>query len=91
MSEQNTRHLLFLSSGLSIFTAIVAIFLGVRGSQGLAAVFLLFAIAGAVMAGVIYKRYTALRNARWHRELAENEHRMQQALADGGSQTIDDR
>lgn len=84
MTERNARQLMTLTSGMSTFTAIVAIFLGLRGSQGLALVFLLFAITGSIMSWIIYRRYIALRRQRWNLELSEAEEDLTETLTSDG-------
>src|SRR5207237_7091139 len=66
--------------GLSRFAAAASIMLGLRHSQGAAVLFLVLAVVGCAITWVSYKRYTALRNARWRSELAKTENELHQVL-----------
>lgn len=72
-TEKGAQAILITVGMSSIFAFVVAITLGLRGDQGVAALFLIFALADSVVAWIAYRRYTALRHERWQRELKGSE------------------
>src|SRR5947207_11914349 len=80
MTEPTARFTSLAACGLSMFAAAASIMLGLRNSQGAAALFLVLAVIGCVVTWVSYKRYTMLRNARWRSELAKTENELHQVL-----------
>ena len=78
--ESTARFTCLAASGLSIFAGAAAIFFGLRGDQGPAALFLLFAVIGATVNLGAYRRYVRLRDARWQKELAGTENELNQVL-----------
>src|SRR5262245_50356096 len=78
--ESTARFTCLAASGLSIFAGTAAIFFGLRGDQGPAALFLLFAMIGAIVNLGAYRRYVRLRDARWQKELAGTENELNQVL-----------
>lgn len=69
-AEQSARRRLTLAASAGIVSAFLAISLGLNQLQGLAVVFLLVAVAAAVVAWLTYRRYSSLRQSRWDAELA---------------------
>lgn len=80
MSESTARFTLAAASGLGTFAAIAAIFLGLRGEQMPALIFLVLAVLGCVVSWTAYKQFTKLRSERWHRERAKGEEELDQML-----------
>src|SRR5205814_4630146 len=78
--EPTARFTSLAACGLSMFAAAASIMLGVRQSQGAAALFLALAVIGCVVTWLSYKRYAMLRNARWRIELAKSENELHQML-----------
>jgi hypothetical protein len=80
MTEPTARFTCLAACGLSMFAAGASIMLGLRHSQGAAALFLVLAVIGCIVTWLSYKRYTMLRNARWRTELAKSENELHQML-----------
>jgi hypothetical protein len=80
MTEATARFTSLAACGLSMFAAVAAIMLGVRSSQGPAALFLMLALIGCLVTLVSYRRYAMLRKQRWQIELASTENALNQAL-----------
>ena len=86
-AEKIARKAAMGAAGMSTFLLVLAIGFGLRGWQLFAALSLLMAIAGAVMAFYSYRRYIRIRDARWQHELAEGEARLGEALNKVGTGT----
>ncbi|MFL5735076.1 MAG: hypothetical protein ACJ78Q_18120 [Chloroflexia bacterium] len=80
MTEPTARFTSLAACGLSMFAAVAAMLLGMRNSQGPAALFLGLAFVGCLVTLVSYRRYAMLRQKRWRRELARTENELNQVL-----------
>jgi|GEM_PF-4871136 len=79
-AEKTARKATMGAAGMSTFLLVLAIGFGLRGWQVFAAVALLMAVVGVMMAGYSYRRYRALRDARWQSELRKSEEALSQVL-----------
>ena len=80
MTESTARFTFMAACGLGLFAAVASITLGVNEVRGGAALFLFFALVAAVLTFISYRRYTALRSARWRTELKSSEDALNQVL-----------
>lgn len=90
-TEKGARLFLTTAGMSSIFAFVVAIILGARGEQGVAALFLLFALADCVIAWVAYRRYTAFRQERWKRELRGKEDELRRVFDEEAQKAEDEK
>ena len=79
-AEKTARKAAMGAAGMSTFLLVLAIGFGMRGWQVFAAISLLMAIVGAVMAFYSYRRYRTRRDARWEHELRKSEAELGQIL-----------
>ena len=83
MSESTARGVVVTSTMVSMFAAVVAIMLGLRGDVQVAAtLFLALSVIGSFVSWWAYKRYSAVRQTRWDTELRASEDEMAQAISE---------
>lgn len=84
-AELAIRNTMATAVGVSMLAAIAAMALGLNGQQLWAIILWAVAIVAAVVAFIVYRRYSSLRAVRWQEELRESERRAAEMLDPAGA------
>lgn len=79
-AEARVRTTMATAVAVSMLAAIAAMALGLNGQQLWAIIAWAVAVVAAVVAFVVYRRYSSLRAVRWQEELRESERRVADML-----------
>jgi membrane protein implicated in regulation of membrane protease activity len=85
MSEQSTRMLLGLAGAASFVFYIMAIVFGLQADlafSGRAFTYLGLAVLSTIVALILYRRYTHMRQIRWQDEMKASEEKMRRLLTE---------
>ena len=85
MTEQGTRIFLGLAAAIAFVFYIMAIVFGLQNNLDFSAralTYLAVAVVATVVAVILYRRYTHLRQIRWQNEMKAGEDKMRQLLTE---------